>query len=82
MIIVAADYGDEAAGIVLESLSKHSPNYFNAFKLVWALIQRDGDAIKKLRAIQPMINEVVTQDLLAADIGLTREEAEELVALC
>ena len=31
VIVVAADYGDEDAGIVLESLATHSPNYFSAF---------------------------------------------------
>lgn len=82
VMVVTADYGDEAAGIVLESLATHSRNYFRAFKLVLALMQRDRDAIKKLRAIQPMINEAVTQDLLAADLGLTQNEAEDLVALC
>ncbi|WP_028572820.1 hypothetical protein [Desulfonatronum lacustre] len=82
VIVVATDYGDEAAGIALENLATHSPNYFRAFKLVLALMQRDRDAIKKLRAIQPMINETVTQDLLAADLGLTQEEAEDLVAIC
>jgi hypothetical protein len=80
--IVAADYGDEAARMALESLATHSPNYFRAFNLVSALMQRDKDAIKKLRTIQPMINDVVTQDLLAANLGLTLGEAEDLVELC
>jgi len=82
VLVVSTDYGDEAAGIVLESLATHSPNYFSAFKLVWALMRRDSDAIKKLRAIQPMINEVVAQDLVEADLGLTQEETDALIALC
>jgi hypothetical protein len=36
--------------------------------------------VKKVRAIQPMINDVVALDLLAAEIGLTQDEAEALVA--
>ena len=82
VIVVAADFGDQAAGLALESLATRSPNYFSAFELVLGLMQRDKDAIKKLRAIQPMINEVVTGDLLAADLGLTQVEAEAFVAVC
>lgn len=82
VIVIGADHGDEAATMVLESLEKNSPKYFSAFKLVLELIQRDRGAIKKVRTIQPMINDVVAQDLLAADVGLASDEAEALVALC
>jgi len=82
VMVVAVDHGEEAAGMVLESLATHSPEYFNAFKAVLALMKRDRDAVKKLRAIQPMINNVTAGDLLAADIGLAQSEAEELAALC
>lgn len=79
VMVVAADHGGEAAAMVLDSLATHSPKYFNAFKAVSVLMQRDRDAVKKVRAIQPMINDVVAQDLLSAEIGLTRGEAEALV---
>ena len=82
VLVVDADYGEEAAGIVLESLAKNSPAYFGAFKLVLRLMRNDRDAIKKVRAIQPMINDVVTQDLIAADVGLKRDEAEVLATVC
>lgn len=82
VMVVAADYGEEAAGMALKSLAENSPEYFSAFKLVSRLMQRDRDAIKKLRSIQPMINDVVAQDLLAADFGLTEDEAEALVRVC
>lgn len=82
VLVVTTDYGEEAAGMALESLATHSPGYFSAFKLVLALMQRDGDAVKNLRAIQPMINDVDVHDLIAADLGLTQEDAEALVALC
>jgi hypothetical protein len=80
VMVVAADHGDEAAAMVLDSLATHSPKYFSAFKAVLALMLRDRDAVKKVRAIQPMINDVVALDLLAAEIGLTQDEAEALVA--
>ena len=82
VLVVDADYGEEAAGIVLESLAKNSPAYFGAFKLVLRLMRNDRDAIKKVRAIQPMINDVVTQDLIATDVGLKRDEAEVLATVC
>lgn len=82
ILIVSADFGDQAARVALESLATHSPNYFNAFKLVLELLRRNSDAIKKLRAIQPMINKVASQDLVEAALGLTQEEADALVALC
>lgn len=81
VLVVSADYGDEAVAIALESLAT-SGSYFNAFKLVLALVRRDSDAIKKLRKIQPMINKVSAQDLLAAGLGLTHEEAVALAAVC
>ena len=82
VMVVDADYGEEAAGMVLESLGENSPVYLSAFKLVLRLMRNDRDAIKKVRAIQPMINDVVAQDLLAADVGLTRDEAAALVTVC
>lgn len=82
VMVVAADHGEEAAGMVLESLATHSPTYFNAFKAVLAVMQPDRDAVKRLRAIRPMINDVGIEDLLAADLGLTQDQAEALVALC
>ncbi len=79
VIVVAADYGEEAAGVALDSLAKHSPAYFRAFSLVADLMQRDRAAIRKVRAIQPMINEVTADDLLRADLGLSTDEAEALI---
>ena len=79
VMVIAADHGDEAAGTVLESLATHSPKYFNAFKVVSALMKRDRGAVKTLRTIQPMINDVVPQDLRAANLGLTHHEAKALV---
>lgn len=81
VLVVNDAYGEETGMQVLENLEMHSPKYFNALMLTTRLMQLDPDAIKKVRAIQPMINDVVTQDLLEADIGLSREEAEALTAL-
>ena len=56
VMVVAADHGDEAAGMALESLATNSPKYFNAFKAILALMKRDTGAVMKVRAIQPMIS--------------------------
>lgn len=82
VIVVSADYGDEAAESVLRGLAENSPRYFMAFKSVFALLKRDADAIKKLRKIQPMINDVSVEHLMAAELGLTQDEAETLAAIC
>ncbi len=81
VLVVSTGYGDKAVTTALESLAT-SDRYFSAFKLVLALMRRDTDAIKKLRKIQPMINRVGVQDLLAVSLGLTHEEAVALAAVC
>lgn len=81
VIVVNDVYGNAEMERVLENLAKNSPSYFSAFKLVWRLMRNDVDAIKKVRAIQPMINNVIAQDLLAADVGMTADEAEAFVKL-
>ena len=79
ILIIASDYGEEAAISALKSLAEHSPKYFSAFRLVSALMQRDSNAITKIRKIQPLINKIRNADLRAVAVGLTDEQIETLV---
>ena len=80
VVVVAAFHGAEAALAVLQGLAEHSAKYFCAFQLVSALMNKDDEAIKKIRAVQPMINSVTQSDLLATDITLPDETIKALVA--
>lgn len=80
IIIVSALHGDEAAGMALESLATNSPKYFSAFKKVLGLLNKDQQAIKKIRQIQPKINDLILSDLQAAGLQLTEEEITALIS--
>ena len=51
VVVVAAFHGAEAALAVLQGLAEHSAKYFCAFQLVSALMNKDDEAIKKIRAV-------------------------------
>lgn len=81
VIVVAAFHGREMQQGVIESLANNSPKYFTAFQLVSELLSNDEEAIKKIRAIQPMLNKVNEADLRASGLMLAEDEIGELVAL-
>lgn len=80
VLVVTAYHGEEAAQLILNSLIEFSSNYYAAFKQVSNLIKQDSNAIKKLREIQPMINEICTEDFIASGLELTEEQIELLIA--
>lgn len=82
VIVVAAFHGEDAAQAAIESLATHSQRYFLAFQQVSALMSNDRDAVKKIRAIQPMINKVSEVNLRASGLALTDEVINALVAVC
>lgn len=79
ILIVGAYYGEEATVAALRSLQTSSMQYFAAFQKVSALLNRDREAIKKIRAVQPMVNELTVDDLLKANLGLDLPDIELLV---
>lgn len=79
VIVVNAFHGEEAAQDVLQILAEHSQKYFHAFQQVSALISNDHDAIKKIRAIQPMINNVSKADVRASGLELPEETINVLL---
>jgi hypothetical protein len=81
IIVVAAFHGEDAARNALESLETNSPRYFFAFQQVSDLMSKDRDAIKKIRDIQPMINNLSKVDLFASGLTLTDETISALLAV-
>lgn len=73
--------GEEAYKQALESLRLHHSNYFGALTLVHHLLQSDPEAIKKLRAVQPRLNDTVEQDFQRAGLSIEPEVATALIAV-
>lgn len=82
VLMLAEFHGQEAAEMALLSLRKHSQNYFKAFQLTSSMLQADTHAVKKLRAIQPMINKVTAADFEIAGVSLSDEHVSALTAIC
>jgi hypothetical protein len=81
IIVVAAFHGESAEQTAIESLATHSQRYLFAFQRVSALMAKDREAIKKIRAIQPMINKVSEVNLRASGLALTDETINALLAV-
>lgn len=81
IVIVALDHGEEAAKMAIQSLNEYSPKYFNAFQLTASMLQVDKDSVKKLRAIQPMVNKINSEDFKNAGVILSDEQRMVLTAV-
>jgi hypothetical protein len=81
-LILAEYHGQEAAEIALQSLAEHSPRYFKAFQMTSEMLLADKNAVKKLRVIQPMVNEVVAADFIIAGVHLRDDHVSALVEIC
>lgn len=74
-------HGEEASMKALRSLQATSPRYYFAFQQVSSLFSKDKYAVKKIREVQPMINQLTSADFLAVDLGLNAQEIETLIEL-
>jgi len=72
-VLIVGAHGEEVVEAVIESLANHSPRYLFALKQVTALLRTDKDAVKKIREIQPMINDVTEAELRASGLSLPDE---------
>ncbi len=54
------------------------PKYIEAVKLVKDLLAIDNDIIKKVRALQPTISEIKSEELLKANNNIPKELADKL----
>lgn len=77
--IVGRIFDEETVVHCLCSLQENSPNYFSALQAVTEMMKSDKDSVKKIREVNPMINDVTLEDLEAADIDLKREHLAFLV---
>lgn len=82
VLMLAEFHGQEAAEMALQSLMEHSPNYFKAFQLTSTMLDADKNAVKKLRAVQPMINKVSAADFETAGVRLSDEHVSALTSIC
>ena len=79
VIAVNLYHGEDAAEAALQSLQSFSPRYYFAFLQVLSLLKKDRDAVKKIRSVQPMVNDLTFDDLRACGLSLTDKEIESLI---
>lgn len=66
---------------VISNLEEYSNNYYQAFLLVAQLHQIDQGAVKKLRSIQPMLNELKEEDFEYAGLKIPKELVKQLLTV-
>lgn len=72
--------GTEAYQAALSSLRSASPSYYEAMLLTDRLLNEDPDTIKKVRSVQPMLNDVTEEDFAHAGVSVTAEAASTMLA--
>lgn len=73
-------WGPDLSAEVTENLRIHSPDYFSALTHVTALLQKDAEAIRKLRTVQPLLNDITAQDFPLAGVQFDPLVVEQLVS--
>lgn len=81
VLMVGKLHGPDAVNLVVGSLAEHSPKYLTAFAQVSELMESDADVIKKIRRIQPRINDLIASDLRAAGIEVSDAKIDALIAV-
>lgn len=79
VIAVNLYHGEEAAELALRSLQTHSPRYYYAYQQVSSLLNKDRDAVKKIRQVQPMVNDLTFDDISACGLSLSDNEIMSLI---
>ncbi|MEL0636072.1 hypothetical protein V6259_04730 [Marinomonas sp. TI.3.20] len=72
-------FGEESVDSYLNALRKNVPTYYDAFSYVAVLLTEDPQAIKKLRAIQPLLYKVTKEDFDTANIDINRKVKDILL---
>lgn len=73
--------GTETYQTALSSLRSASPSYYQAMLLTDCLLSEDPDTIKKVRSVQPMLNDVTKEDFMTAGVCLRAEVASAILAV-
>jgi len=73
-------FGEGSSRPALLSLETNSPRYFEAYRLVSRLLQADGEAIKKLREVEPMLNDLTESDFQCVGFDMEPEDIALLLA--
>jgi hypothetical protein len=79
VIAVNLYHGEDAMEVALQSLQSSSPRYYFAFLQVSSLLGKDRDAVKKIRRVQPMVNDLTFDDIRACGLTLSDQEIESLI---
>lgn len=79
IIAVNLYHGFEAAEFALHSLQVSSPRYYSALQHISSLLNKDRDAVKKIRSAQPMINDLTIDDLRDCGLALSDNEIKSLI---
>lgn len=79
IIAVSSYYGEDAAEVALQSLQSFSPRYYFSFLQVSSLLSNDHDAVKKIRRVQPMVNDLTYEDVRTCGLSLTGNEIESRI---
>lgn len=78
-VLTVSNHGEEIFDSVIKSLADHSPRYFFALSQVTTLLRADKHAVKKIRGIQPMINDVTEAELRTFGFSVPDETFSSLV---
>jgi hypothetical protein len=63
----------------IDILKEHSPNYFEALGLVLELMSIVPDAIKKLRSVQPKLNDITELDFVKSGVSASPDLISSLL---
>lgn len=77
-VVVSANFGNELAQEYMGSIKDNSPNYYTAFEIVADLLDIDPDSVKKIREINPLINDLKAENLRASGLDLSEDLIEKL----
>jgi hypothetical protein len=81
-IIAIARYFDrEEAFKIVANLKEHSPEYHSAYLIVSTLLEKDIEAVRKIRRVQPMINDLTKREVEAALPDMPEAEISTLLKL-
>jgi len=67
------------AKTAIQSLMSSSINYYRAYEVINGLLQKDVLAIKKIRSIQPRIDKVTSENLVASGVTISALESDFLL---